>query len=68
MDQQKRLDILEAKVGKIEAFLPAVELWLNVLADQFKLTRNFVLSLEKKPEEPKTEEKTETPTTEQPAA
>lgn len=61
MDQQKRLDKLEAQMGKVEAFLPTVELWLTVLAEQFKLTRNFVLSLEKKPEVAPTETPKEEP-------
>lgn len=55
MDTQNRLLQLELKLEKIEKFLPDVELWLRVLAEQFKLNRSFILALDKKPEEPKAE-------------
>lgn len=55
--KNKRLEELEAKVAKIDAFLPTVELWMRVLAEQFKRNRDFIMSLEQKPESdaPKTE-------------
>lgn len=54
MDMDKRVQKLEAEMQKVTAFLPNVELWMNVLATQFQLNRNFILSLDKKPE-PKAE-------------
>lgn len=56
-----KLANLEARMEKIDKFLPNVELWLMVLAEQFKLNRTFILSLDKKPEVPKDETKTESP-------
>lgn len=50
MDHDKRLQTLEEKMIKIDKFLPSVELWLTVLAEQFKLNRAFILNLDKKPE------------------
>lgn len=54
-----KLANLEARMEKIDKFLPNVELWLMVLAEQFKLNRTFILNLDKKPEAPKDEIKTE---------
>lgn len=59
MDTQNRLLQLELKMEKIEKFLPDVELWLRVLAEQFKLNRSFILALDKKPEPAKEEIKTD---------
>lgn len=56
MDTQNRLLQVELKLEKIEKFLPDVELWLRVLAEQFKLNRSFILALDKKPEAATTEE------------
>lgn len=48
--KNKRMEELEAKIARIDAFLPTVELWVRVLAEQFKRNRDFIMSLEPKPE------------------
>lgn len=49
MNKEERLLKLEKDMETILKFLPDVELWLRVLAEQFKLNRAFIKSLDNPP-------------------